>query len=39
MAKTRSVEPFQLVAYYKEPENLPPGTPSLLGVWKVRDLV
>merc|ERR550537_27660 len=32
------IEPFQLVAYYKTPELLPPGTPTMLGCFKVASV-
>ncbi len=32
------IEPFQLVAYYKNPELLPPGTPTMLGCFKVPSV-
>ena len=32
------IQPFQLVAYYKNPELLPPGTPTMLGCYKVANV-
>eukprot|EP01052_Picozoa_sp_SAG31_P037765 SAG31_NODE_4929_length_2855_cov_1.699057_1_plen_63_part_00 len=34
MLTVKKIEPFQLVAYYKHPEELPPDTRICLGVWK-----